>query len=86
MVLILELTLTSQSAFAAVQYRADRLPQAMAQAAANGYKGAKYPWQSCGTGRESCSGNGNITSLGRQEIHISADIVFEASQYPTLTS
>ena len=64
-----------------LQYRADRLGPARAQAAANGHKGAKFPWQSCASGLEVCSGNGNITALGYEEIHIGGDIVFEASQY-----
>ncbi len=73
-----------------LSYRWHNLPGARAKAAANGFKGAQYPWESAGSGIE-------VTPTwlpyfadptktvriwtGDIEIHISADIAYAMMQY-----
>jgi trehalose/maltose hydrolase-like predicted phosphorylase len=64
-----------------LQYRVDRLPGARANAKVYGMRGAKIPVMTCGSGAEATSSNGNATILGRNEIHESGDVVFEAQQH-----
>jgi hypothetical protein len=64
-----------------LQYRVDRLPDARANAKIFGRRGAKIPVMTCGSGAEATSSGGNITILGDNEIHESADVVFEAQQH-----
>jgi kojibiose phosphorylase len=75
-------------------YRWHNLPGARAKAAANGYEGAQFAWESAGTGRE-------VTPVwvphfakpeelvriwtGDIEIHITADIAYAVMQYWQLT-
>ena len=68
-----------------LQYRVDRLPGAYANAKLYGMRGAKIPVMTCGTGAEATTSNGNVTVLGRNEIHESGDVVFEAQQHWRLT-
>uniref|UniRef100_UPI00398EC50C protein-glucosylgalactosylhydroxylysine glucosidase n=1 Tax=Pristiophorus japonicus TaxID=55135 RepID=UPI00398EC50C len=53
------------------------LPAAKCIAGQQGYKGAKYPWESAVTGFEVC----NEDIYGLKEIHINGDISFAFQQY-----
>ena len=73
-----------------LMYRWHTLPQARAKAAANGYEGAQFPWESASDGREATPGwvpdMADPTRLiriwtGDIEIHITADIAYAAMQY-----
>ncbi len=75
-----------------LSYRYHNLPGAREKAAENGFKGAQYPWESAGDGREvtpTWVPNPNDRTrmiriwTGDIEIHISADIAFAAWQYWT---
>ena len=59
----------------------DRLPGAIANAKAYGREGAKFPWMSCGSGDEATTSQGNVSILGKNEIHESGDVVFAAQQH-----
>lgn len=80
------------TARALLEYRHRLLPAARAKAAALGYAGALYPWESADTGEEvtppSAAGprGERIPILtGRQEQHISADVAWAAWQYWQMT-
>lgn len=64
-----------------LDYRVDRLPAAMKNAQAQGYKGAKFPWESAATGED------DIWSwaFGVPEDHISGDIALAAWNYFRVT-
>ncbi|MGN8646611.1 glycoside hydrolase family 65 protein [Gracilibacillus sp. HCP3S3_G5_1] len=73
-----------------LQYRYDRIPQAMKKAKANGYEGAQFPWESALTGEEETPTYAaiNIKTGKRQKVasamaehHIVADIAFAVIQY-----
>ncbi len=73
-----------------LSYRFHNLPGAREKAAANGYHGAQYPWESAGDGREvtpTWVPNPNDRAhmiriwTGDIEIHISADIAYAVWQY-----
>jgi len=62
-----------------LQYRANRIEQARAKAAAYGknYTGAMFPWESAATGTEECP---NWAPFGDLEQHITGDIAFAQQQ------
>ena len=73
-----------------LMYRWRRLPGARAKAAANGYLGAQFPWESAGTGEEVTPTwvpdwvePGRLARIwtGDLEIHITADIAYAVVQY-----
>ncbi|XP_060694448.1 protein-glucosylgalactosylhydroxylysine glucosidase isoform X2 [Hemiscyllium ocellatum] len=57
--------------------RIQTLPAAKVIAGQQGYRGAKYPWESAVTGFEVC----NEAVYGLKEIHINGDISFAFQQY-----
>ncbi|MBN2689286.1 MAG: glycoside hydrolase family 65 protein [Gammaproteobacteria bacterium] len=68
-----------ETAKSLVMYRYHTLQGARKNAAATGYKGARYPWESADTGMEetptwSSDGKNRIWP-GEEEIHITADVV-----------
>ncbi len=66
-----------------MDYRIDRLEGAEKRAAAYGYKGALFPWESDDCGNESTP---IFASSGLFEHHISADIAIAAWNYYLMTS
>eukprot|EP00937_MAST-01D_sp_MAST-1D-sp2_P003242 g3242.t1 len=60
----------------ALRYRADRLARARANAAAHGFGGAMFPWESAFTGAEVDPAPGTTT-----EEHLQGDIAFAFYQY-----
>ena len=77
-----------EAARAMLMYRYHTLPGARAKAAAMGYKGALYAWESADTGEETTpervvGPNGAMIDIltGRMEQHISADIAYAVWQY-----
>jgi trehalose/maltose hydrolase-like predicted phosphorylase len=58
-----------------VNYRFKLLDQAKKNAAAHGFKGAEYPWESAATGKEEAPGEFS------KERHITADVAIAAWQY-----
>jgi trehalose/maltose hydrolase-like predicted phosphorylase len=75
------------SARALLLYRYHTLPGARAKAAAEGYRGAMFPWEAADTGEEvtpafMLSGGTRVPVLtGAEEHHISADVAFAVLQY-----
>lgn len=61
-----------------LMYRYLRLGEARANARKNGYRGAQYPWESAGSGREASV---PWLVLPNREIHISADIAYAVKLY-----
>lgn len=77
-----------EAARAMLMYRYHTLPGARGKAAAMGYKGALYAWESADTGEETTpeqvmGPNGEVIDIltGKMEIHISADIAYAVWQY-----
>ena len=77
-----------EAARAMLMYRSHTLPGAREKAAAMGYKGALYAWESADTGEETTpervvgpSGAMIDILTGRMEQHISADIAYAVWQY-----
>jgi kojibiose phosphorylase len=75
-----------------LMYRWNRLDQARKIAAAKGYKGALFPWESAATGEETTPSwfkdlTGEVLKIAtlEQEHHIVADIAFAVCQYVTAT-
>lgn len=74
-------------------YRYHTLPGARRKAAANGYRGAQYAWESAATGDEvtpsyvpEFNGKGLVRIwTGDIEIHISADVAYAVMQYWRVT-
>ncbi|KAG8437893.1 hypothetical protein GDO86_008551 [Hymenochirus boettgeri] len=64
-----------------LKYRIRTLKGALQNAQQQGYKGAKFPWESALTGCEVCP----ETIYGEQELHINGDILFAFRQYYYLT-
>ena len=62
-------------------YRFQRLAQAEQHAAATGYKGARYPWESALDGTEQIPPPPSVNSEGLYEQHITADIALAQWQY-----
>lgn len=77
-----------EAARAMLMYRYHTLPGARGKAAAMGYKGALFAWESADTGEETApeqviGPNGAVIDIltGKMEIHISADIAYAVWQY-----
>ncbi len=62
-------------------YRFDRLRAAEQHAAATGYRGARYPWESALDGTEQIPPPVSVNSEGLYEQHITADIALAQWQY-----
>lgn len=62
-------------------YRYDRLAQAQAHAAATGYQGARFPWESALDGTEQIPPPVSVNSEGLYEQHITADVALAQWQY-----
>lgn len=60
-----------------VEYRYHTLDGAMENARQYGYRGARYPWESCITGEEQCP-NWQYADL---EVHVTADVVYGMLEY-----
>src|SRR6516164_8895974 len=77
-----------EAARAMLMYRYHTLAGARGKAAAMGYKGALYAWESADTGEETTperviGPNGEFIDIltGKMEIHISADVAYAVWQY-----
>ncbi|NXP10709.1 PGGHG glucosidase, partial [Thinocorus orbignyianus] len=66
-----------EAARAMLEYRIHRLEGALRNAQEQGYKGAKFPWESAATGREVCPEE----IYGAQEIHVTGDVLMAFEQY-----
>ncbi|NWX13335.1 PGGHG glucosidase, partial [Aegotheles bennettii] len=66
-----------EAARAILEYRIRTLEGALCNAQEQGYKGAKFPWESAVTGREVCPEE----IYGAQEIHITGDVLMAFEQY-----
>ncbi|PKU34093.1 acid trehalase-like protein 1 [Limosa lapponica baueri] len=66
-----------EAARAILEYRIRRLEGALRNAQEQGYKGAKFPWESAATGREVCPEE----IYGAQEIHVTGDVLMAFEQY-----
>ena len=62
-------------------YRSTRLTAAEAHAAATGYQGARYPWESALDGTEQIPPPADVFTEGRYEQHITADVALAQWQY-----
>ena len=72
------LVLNPDLARSMVQYRFERLPQAMRNASSWGYEGAMFPWESADSGTEECP----VTALaGTLQHHVTADVAIAAWHY-----
>jgi HAD superfamily hydrolase (TIGR01509 family) len=81
-----------EAARAMLMYRFHTLPGARAKAAAGGYRGALYAWESTDTGEETTpehvvAPDGGVVDIlcGRLEQHISADVAYAVWQYWRVT-
>ena len=76
---------------AMVEYRLRRLPAAQAQAAAHGYDGARFPWESTDDGRDVTPKSGYLGDqpvrilTGEMEEHVTADVAWAACHYASWT-
>ena len=66
-------------------YRLQRLPEAQQHAAATGYSGARFPWESAFDGTEQIPPPTSVNSEGLYEQHITADIALAQWQYYLVT-
>ncbi|NXG94349.1 PGGHG glucosidase, partial [Stercorarius parasiticus] len=66
-----------EAARAILEYRIRTLDGALRNAQEQGYKGAKFPWESAATGREVCPEE----IYGDQEIHVTGDVLMAFEQY-----
>ncbi|KFP84216.1 Acid trehalase-like 1, partial [Acanthisitta chloris] len=66
-----------EAARAILEYRIRTLEGALQNAQEQGYKGAKFPWESAATGREVCPEE----IYGSQEIHVTGDVLMAFEQY-----
>ncbi|NXV80791.1 PGGHG glucosidase, partial [Atlantisia rogersi] len=66
-----------EAARAILEYRIRMLEGALHNAWEQGYKGAKFPWESAATGREVCPEE----IYGAQEIHVTGDVLMAFEQY-----
>ncbi|KAM6073728.1 protein-glucosylgalactosylhydroxylysine glucosidase isoform 2-T3 [Chlamydotis macqueenii] len=66
-----------EAARAILEYRIRTLEGALRNAREQGYKGAKFPWESAATGREVCPEE----IYGAQEIHVTGDVSVAFEQY-----
>ncbi|GKX28732.1 glycosyl hydrolase [Vallitalea longa] len=60
-----------------IKYRYNTLKGAKSNAEHYGYRGAKYSWESCITGREQCSS----WQYADFEVHVTADVIFGLIHY-----
>ncbi|XP_061465855.1 protein-glucosylgalactosylhydroxylysine glucosidase isoform X2 [Rhineura floridana] len=70
-----------EAACAILKYRIRTLGGALYNAQKQGYKGAKFPWESAATGQEVCPEE----IYGAEEIHISGDVLLAFEQYYYIT-
>jgi trehalose/maltose hydrolase-like predicted phosphorylase len=80
------------AARAMLEYRIRRLPTARAAAEARGLRGARFPWESAGDGRDvtpaSVRGKHNQLipiATGSHEVHIVADVAWAAAHFAAWT-
>ncbi|XP_053880823.1 protein-glucosylgalactosylhydroxylysine glucosidase isoform X4 [Malaclemys terrapin pileata] len=66
-----------EAARAILKYRIRALGGALKNAQEQGYKGAKFPWESAATGQEVCPEE----IYGAQEVHINGDVLLAFEQY-----
>ncbi|XP_024064067.1 protein-glucosylgalactosylhydroxylysine glucosidase [Terrapene carolina triunguis] len=66
-----------EAARAILKYRIRALSGALKNAQEQGYKGAKFPWESAATGQEVCPEE----IYGAQEVHINGDVLLAFEQY-----
>lgn len=66
-----------EAARAILKYRIRALGGALKNAQEQGYKGAKFPWESAATGQEVCPEE----IYGTQEVHINGDVLLAFEQY-----
>ncbi|HEY5011296.1 MAG TPA: glycosyl hydrolase family 65 protein, partial [Acidimicrobiia bacterium] len=76
------------AARAMLEYRCNRLPAALAAAQAEGRRGARFPWESAGSGidvtpRSGRDHSGHVTPIrtGEDEVHIVGDVAWAACCY-----
>ena len=62
-------------------YRSHRLPAAREHAAATGYRGARYPWESAIVGTEQIPPPSSVFTEGLYEQHVTADVALAQWQY-----
>ncbi len=62
-------------------YRSARLETAVQHAAASGYQGARFPWESALDGTEQIPPPASVFTEGIYEIHVTADIALTQWQY-----
>ncbi len=60
-----------------VDFRVRNLSEAEANAASYGYRGARYPWESDGKGRECCP----AWQYRDHEVHVTADVAYGLAHY-----
>lgn len=77
-----------RAARAVLEYRIRRLPAALAAAAAEGHAGARFPWESAGSGRDvtphqAHDPTGRVVPIetGNHEIHIVGCVAWAAAHY-----
>uniref|UniRef100_A0A8D2IL37 Protein-glucosylgalactosylhydroxylysine glucosidase n=2 Tax=Varanus komodoensis TaxID=61221 RepID=A0A8D2IL37_VARKO len=70
-----------EAARAVLKYRIRTLGGALHNAQEQGYKGAKFPWESAATGQEVCPEK----IYGDEEIHINGDVILAFEQYYYIT-
>ena len=76
-----------QAARAMLRYRLRRLGAARSRAAAGGYEGARFPWESAATGADVTPRSGRLGGAvvpirtGQLEEHITADVAWAAAHY-----
>ena len=85
------LAIAPESALAMLEYRLRRLPQARHHAQAGGRSGARFPWESAGSGEDVTP---DVATVGEQlvavrtgtgEEHITADVAWAAHRYLSWT-
>ncbi|GAB2991494.1 glycoside hydrolase family 65 protein [Nocardioides montaniterrae] len=78
-----------QTARALLGYRHHTLPGARQVSQENGTGGARFPWESAGTGLEECPmftpDGQNRFYTREEEVHVSADVAFGIVQYAAVT-
>ena len=67
---------------ALVDFRIGTLPGAQANAAHYGYPGARYPWETNDSGRETCVN----WQYADHEVHVTADVVYGLAHYARATN
>ena len=76
-----------EAALAMLRYRKARLPVARSRAAALGYAGARFPWESAASGEDVTPRSGMLGGVrvpirtGQLEEHITADVAWAAAHY-----